>query len=98
MAEIFPGRYAAQTDEPFVVFLIGMRVNRLFALSSWIPVAKAMPPMLAELKRNPELGLLHFETLLYWRGVAVGVHRVDRQRDGRRRAFGRVCGSQHELD
>ncbi|MGA2561687.1 MAG: DUF4188 domain-containing protein [Terracidiphilus sp.] len=71
MAEIFPGRYAAQTDEPFVVFLIGMRVNRLFALSSWIPVAKAMPPMLAELKRNPELGLLHFETLLYWRGVAV---------------------------
>jgi hypothetical protein len=24
MAKIFPGRYAAQSDEPFVVFLIGM--------------------------------------------------------------------------
>jgi hypothetical protein len=32
MAKIFPGRYAAQSDEPFVVFLIGTRVNRLLAL------------------------------------------------------------------
>src|SRR5665213_1955555 len=56
MAQVFPGRYAAQSNEPFVVFLIGMRVNRLFALRSWIRVAKAMPPMIAELKRNPELG------------------------------------------
>lgn len=71
MAEIFPGRYAAQSNEPFVVFLIGMRVNRILALRSWSSVARAMPPMLAELKRHPELGLLHFETLLYWRGVAV---------------------------
>ena len=29
MAEISPGRYAAHSDEPFVVFLIGMRVNRI---------------------------------------------------------------------
>jgi hypothetical protein len=71
MAEIFPGRYSAQSDEPFVVFLIGMRVNRLFAFRRWIPVAKAMPPMLAELKRQPELGLLHAEFFFYWRGVAV---------------------------
>ena len=26
--------------------------------------------MIAELKKHPELGLLHVETLLYWRGVA----------------------------
>jgi len=71
MAKIFPGRFTAQTTEPFVVFLIGMRVNRLFALRSWTRVAAAMPPMLAELKRDPSLGLLHFETFLYWRGVAV---------------------------
>ena len=71
MAKIFPGRFTAQTAEPFVVFLIGMRVNRLFALRSWTSVAAAMPPMLAELKRDPSLGLLHFEIFLYWRGVAV---------------------------
>lgn len=66
---IFPGRYTAQTDEPFVVFLIGMRINRLLQFNKWIPVAKAMPPMLAELMRHPELGLLHAQTALYGRGV-----------------------------
>jgi hypothetical protein len=68
---IFPGRYAAQSDESFVVFLIGMRVNNLFALRNWPRVAAAMPPMIAELKRNPELGMLHAEFFVYWRGVAV---------------------------
>ncbi|HEY2860669.1 MAG TPA: DUF4188 domain-containing protein [Terracidiphilus sp.] len=66
---IFPGRYTAQTDEPFVVFLIGMRVNRFFQFGKWMQVAKAMPPMIAELKKHPELGLLHVETILYWRGI-----------------------------
>lgn len=67
---IFPGRFTAQADEPFVVFLIGMRVNRLFDLR-WLRVVRAMGPMLAELKRNPSLGLLHAEPFLYWRGVAL---------------------------
>lgn len=71
MAPIFPGRYTAKTDEPFVVFLIGMRVNRFLRFSKWLPVAKAMPPMIAELRRQPELGLLHVEFFLYWRGAAV---------------------------
>lgn len=68
---VFPGRYTAQSDEPFVVFLIGMRINRLLAVRSWTRVVTAMPRMIAELKRNPELGLLHAEFLLYWRGIAV---------------------------
>jgi len=71
MPTIFPGRYTAQTDQPFVVFLIGMRINRLLAVPSWTRVAQAMPRMIAELKRQPELGLLHAEFFLYWRGVAV---------------------------
>ncbi|MGO9340862.1 MAG: DUF4188 domain-containing protein [Terracidiphilus sp.] len=71
MPQIFPGRYAAQSDEPFVVFLIGMRVNRIFALRSWTRVAAAMPPMIAELKRDPSLGLLHAQFFVYWRGVGV---------------------------
>jgi hypothetical protein len=71
MPHIFPGRYAAQSDDPFVVFLIGMRVNRIFALRKWTRVAAAMPPMIAELKRDPSLGLLHAEFFVYWRGVSV---------------------------
>jgi hypothetical protein len=71
MAQIFAGRYTARSNEPFVVFLIGMRVNRFWRFGKWIPVSRAMPPMIEELKRQPELGLLHAEFFLYWRGVAV---------------------------
>jgi hypothetical protein len=71
MAKVFPGRYTAQSDDPFVVFLIGMRVNRFWQFGKWIPVSRAMPRMLEELKRQPELGFLHAEFFLYWRGVAV---------------------------
>jgi hypothetical protein len=71
MATVFPGRYTAQSEDPFVVFLIGMRINRLFALRSWTRVAAVMPPMIAELKRNAGLGLLHAEFFVYWRGVGV---------------------------
>ena len=71
MPTIFPGRFTAKSDESFVVFIIGMRINRLLQFSKWMPVAKAMPPMIAELKKHPEMGLLHVEQMLYWRGVAT---------------------------
>jgi len=58
MAEIFNGRYTARTDKPLVLFLIGMRLNKLWAAHKWLPVLTAMPRMLAELDRKPEVGLL----------------------------------------
>jgi hypothetical protein len=70
MAKIFPGRFTARLEGSFAVFLIGMRINRVFD-PRWLRVARAMPPMIAELKRQPELGLLHVEFFLYWRGVAT---------------------------
>ncbi len=69
MAQISPGRYTAQMEGSFVVFLIGMRINRFFAFRKWMPVARAMGPMLEELARNKELGFLSAETLLSWRGI-----------------------------
>ena len=69
MAQIFPGRYTAQIEGAFVVFLIGMRVNRIFAVRKWMQVTRAMPPMLEELAKNKDLGFLGGETLLSWRGV-----------------------------
>jgi hypothetical protein len=56
---------APDTDE-VVVFLIGMRVHRWRRVRSWLPVFVAMPRMLAELERDPELGLLHARS--YWSG------------------------------
>jgi hypothetical protein len=71
MDTIFRGRYTAGIDGPFVVFIIGMRVNRLWAVHKWVPVARAMGPMVADLLAHPERGLLHVESLVYWRGAAL---------------------------
>ncbi len=71
MAKVMPGRYTAQTDELFVVFLIGMRINRFFAFRKWIPTALAMGPMLRTLFQHPEKGFLGGEAIFYWRGVGL---------------------------
>ncbi len=54
-----------------MVFLIGMRVNRLLDFKRWMSTARAMPPMLRELYANPEKGFLGAETFLYWPGIAL---------------------------
>lgn len=51
-------RRTAYIDGDFVVFLIGMNVNRWRSVRAWLPVVRAMPRMLAELGRRPELGLI----------------------------------------
>ena len=71
MSEIFPKRMTAQIEGDFVVFLIGMRVNRWWKVWRWLPVAAAMPRMLIELDRQPELGLLHARTLFGIRNIMV---------------------------
>ena len=59
---VIPGRFTAQTDEPFVVFLIGLRVNKFWDFGKWTPVAQAMAPMLETLYQNPEKGFLGGES------------------------------------
>jgi hypothetical protein len=76
MAGVHNGRFAAEVDGDFVVFLIGMRINQLWAVHKWLPVSLAMPRMLKELREQPELGLLSAAyykgprtamTVQYWR-------------------------------
>jgi hypothetical protein len=70
-------RVTAGVDGGFVVFLIGMRINNPLKVHKWLPVALAMPRMIEELSRQPELGFLHAETwfsrttilLQYWRSM-----------------------------
>ena len=71
MPIIHPGRFTTRVEGPFVVFLIGMRINRLLAPHKWIPIAQAMGPMLHELYANPSLGFLAAQTSVYWRGVML---------------------------
>jgi hypothetical protein len=68
---VIKGRVTANVEGDFVVFLIGARINQLWAVHKWLPVLRAMPRMLKELFRNPDLGLLHAEYFLGGRNVMV---------------------------
>lgn len=74
-----PRRVTAAVDGDLVVFLIGMRINRPWKLGVWLPVARAMGRMIAELESRPaeETGYLGRQgtgpslTLIqYWRSFA----------------------------
>lgn len=70
-------RLTASLDGEFVVFLIGMRVNRPLRVDKWLPVVTAMTRMIGELRGQPHLGLLHAEMwtsrtsimVQYWRSM-----------------------------
>ena len=71
MSQIFPGRFTAEIEGPFVVFILGMRVNKFLAVRKWMPVVRAMRPMVEHLLRHKELGLMHAQSYAYWRGAAL---------------------------
>ena len=59
MTGIIDRRVCAEIDGPFVLFLIGIRINAWWKPWKWLPVFMAMPRMLIELGKDPSLGLLH---------------------------------------
>ena len=72
MAAVVPKRVTAQIEGDFVVFLIGMRVNKPWKPHKWLPVFRAMPRMIRELEARPESGFLghimSFGVIVqYWR-------------------------------
>lgn len=75
MTDIFAQRMTGAMEGDFVVFLIGMRFNRWWKIHKWLPVLRSMPRMLRELARDPDSGLLGYETwfgrttvmVQYWR-------------------------------
>lgn len=72
MTTIYKQRMTALLEGDFVVFLIGMRINKPWKVHKWLPVFRAMPRMLKELYAHPETGFLghtQFGLVLvqYWR-------------------------------
>jgi|SRR5690625_482780 len=77
--KIYTGRYTTENEEDIVVFLIGMRINKRWAIHKWGPVFKAMPGMIKELyEHQEELGFLSVESyfglrttlmIQYWRST-----------------------------
>ena len=100
----YKGRYAARIEGDFVVFLIGARLNQPLLVNKWLPVVRAMPRMLKELLRQPELGLLHGEayrrgrtvlTVQYWRSydhLHAYAHAKDKAHLPAWAAFNRAVG------
>lgn len=89
MSVVVVGRRTVVRDQPFAVFIIGMRINKPWAISKWLPVALAMPRMLREVAGNPDLGYLGSRTwfartivvIQYWRSVEH-LNRYAKARDG----------------
>lgn len=88
----FKGRYTANRLEPFVVFLIGMRVNQFRAVKKWLAVVQAMGPMMQSLAQDPEKGLLGSEMFFrawpletcmvsYWRSFEDLTHFARNEND-----------------
>jgi hypothetical protein len=76
MATVRTGRFTADHDGELVVFVIGMRVNKLWKVHTWAPVVAAMGGMLKQLTQHPEKGMLGYEfffrgrttmQIMYWR-------------------------------
>jgi hypothetical protein len=75
--KVISDRMCAQVEGEVVVFMIGMRFNKLWKIHKWLPVFLAMPRMLRELEQNPDLGLLGRHVwvgrtvivLQYWRSL-----------------------------
>ena len=88
MTEIIAERTTAKIEGDFVVFLIGMRINKLWKVQKWLPVARAMPKMLKELEAAPaEVGFLGHTSfglsmVQYWRSFDH-LERYARDRDAR---------------
>ena len=75
MADVRQGRWTAEIDGDFVVFLIGPRINsklQAFRILSDLGGRRGMNHMLKYLTKHPEKGLLGYETagfttIQYWR-------------------------------
>jgi hypothetical protein len=101
-------RVCAQVEGPFVLFLIGARINRWWKPQSWIPFLGTMPRMLKELAADPELGLLHVEAVFgpnpllvqYWRSFEA-LEAYARARDHEHQPawawFNRALGSNGDI-
>jgi hypothetical protein len=104
MAQVCGQRMTAVMDGEFVVFLIGMRINKPWKVHKWLPVSRAMRRMLRELYAHPESGFLghsQFRLALvqYWRSfdhLEAYARSGDHEHWPAWVAFNRRCGQSRE--
>lgn len=67
--EIFEGRFTAKTNQQFVVFLVGMRINKLRSIFKCLPLFRRFVAMVYQLKANKSHGLLGAKRWFAWREI-----------------------------
>jgi len=68
-------RLEPNIETPFVVFVIGFRINSYWKIHKWLPVLRAFKAIHKELDNKSEIGCMGFETwsgrgrlsIQYWR-------------------------------
>jgi hypothetical protein len=109
VSRIIAKRVCAEIEGDFVLFLIGMRLNKPWKVWKWAPIASAMPRMLIELAKQPHLGLLHARShfgfpnvmvVQYWRSFEH-LEAYAKKRDAAHlpawQAFNRAVGSNGDV-
>ncbi|WP_046226372.1 DUF4188 domain-containing protein [Paenibacillus dauci] len=71
MGSVIKGRQMAEIEGPFVVFIIGVRINKWMAVHRWLSVMRSMGPMLSELYANKSLGFLDASYFISGRGLSI---------------------------
>ncbi len=69
--QIFNGKYTSKPEEPFVLFIFGMRINNLFFIWLWIPFLIRLYRMVRRLRNFPDSGLMNAH--LFFTGKGLGV-------------------------
>lgn len=103
MADVVRRRVTASVDTEFVVFLIGMRVNRWRSVRTWFRIGASMPRMIRELEADAGSGFLGAQSwfgnptimVQYWRSFeALERYARDATREHRPAwvAFNRAVG------
>jgi|TARA_B110000908_G_C10261475_1_gene459571 hypothetical protein len=62
MTKIIQRRMTADVEGEFVVFLIGLRINKPWKIHKWLPITNAMRRMIEELYQHPDLGFVSHES------------------------------------
>ena len=65
------GKYTSKPEDPFVLFVFGMRINRSLFLWLWFPFVFVFYRMVKRLRKFKDSGMLNAHLILMPRGVGV---------------------------
>lgn len=65
MVKAMPGRFTAQIEGPFVIFRLGIYINRFLLFWKWLPTLISLLPLIRVIARTEATGLLHSFSISY---------------------------------